>query len=175
MSTLAYSAMTTLRKQATPGTSTSGSPPGVNSYVDAVAALVPAEVLTLHAVILSVTTKTATNESGQAVTTITDAGTLQLAFWGLVVLSVFLYVVPQFRTWDRLDFLRGLIPPLAFIAWTMLQRATAFDAVYPQLGGAPRTVIALFVAVVLGVVATILAGRADKSQPVTNKAAAAVL
>lgn len=164
MSTLAYAALTTRRIKAIPGTSTSTSPPGVKSYVDAVAALVPAEVLTLHAVILSVTTKTAPSINGNSVT-ITDPGTLEGAFWGLVVLSVLLYVVPRYRTKDRLDILRALIPPAAFIAWTMLQRATAFDAVWPQLGDAPRTVIALFVAAVLGVVAATLAGSADKTVP----------
>jgi hypothetical protein len=47
----------------------------------------------------------------------------------------------------------------------MLQRATAFDAIFPHMLDAPRTVIALFLAVVLGTSATALAYKADQKQP----------
>jgi ABC-type enterochelin transport system permease subunit len=165
MSTLAYATLTTRREQAPPGESTSKSPPGVTSFIDAVAALVPAEVLTLHAVILSITTKTMQDASGNSITEITEPGTLVWAFIGLLLLSVVLYVVPRISKKDWWDCLRAIIPPAAFVAWTMLQRATAFDAVWPELGEAPRTVIALFGAVVLGVMATLLARKADNKKP----------
>jgi hypothetical protein len=71
MSTLAFAEFTTKREEAAPGSSSSQNPPGVSTFVDALAALVPAEVLTLHAIILSVTTKV-----DNATTTITDAVTL---------------------------------------------------------------------------------------------------
>ena len=90
MSTLAFAEFTNKRENAQPGTSSSSNPPGVSTFVDALAALVPAEVLTLHAVFLSVTTSTA-----EKVTTITDATTLKWAFAGLIVLSIVLYVVPK--------------------------------------------------------------------------------
>jgi hypothetical protein len=159
MSTLAYAAFTTAREKAQPNTSFSTSPPGVGTYVDAIAALVPAEVLTLHALILSVTTDTV-----NGTTKITDALTLRWAFWGMILLSLALYLLPRAlaRRWDKLDFLRMLIPPLAFAGWTMLQRATAFDALFPNAGDAPRTVIALFLAVILGVGASLLAYQADQ-------------
>lgn len=159
MSTLAYAELTTTRETSKPYTSTKASPPGMGTYVDALAALIPAEVLALHALILSVTTQVKDN-----VTTITDAATLQWAFFGLLVVSVGLYVVARLfaKKWDRLDWLRVLIPPLAFVGWTMLQRATAFDALFPDLSNAPRTVSALFLAVVLGVAATALAYKADR-------------
>jgi len=137
----------------------------VRTYIDTFAALVPAEVLSLHAIILSFTTQTQQNEAKKAVTTIVESGTLFWAFFGLIVLSVVLYVVPRFQAWDRLDFFRAAIPPVAFVGWTMLQRATAFDAVWPQLGEAPRTVGALFLGVLLGVVATALAYKADQKKP----------
>ncbi len=144
MSTLAYAALTTSREHSPPGSSTS--PPGVSTYVDAVAALVPAEVLTLHALILSVTTETIV---------------------GLIVLSVVFYVAPRLfgGQWDRLDYLRAAIPALSFLGWTMLQRTTAFDAIAPKMGGAPRTVIALFLAVLLGPLAAALAYKADQKPP----------
>ena len=56
MSTLAYAQLTNAREAAPPGTSTTTSKPGIKTYMDAFAALVPAEVLTLHALIISATT-----------------------------------------------------------------------------------------------------------------------
>jgi hypothetical protein len=160
MSTLAYAALTTKREQGPPGTTTSQSPPGVNTYVDALAALVPAEVLMLHGMILTVTTKTV-----DAKTEVTAKSTLSWAFVCLILLSIILYVVPRVlvtRQWVGLDYFRVAIPPLAFVGWTMLQKATAFDAVAPGLTEAPRTVIALFLAVVLGLAASVLATKADQ-------------
>jgi hypothetical protein len=157
MSTLAFAEFTTKREEAAPGSSSSQNPPGVSTFVDALAALVPAEVLTLHAIILSVTTKV-----DNATTTITDAVTLRWAFAGLIIISIVLYVVPRFRKWDKFDYLRASIPPLAFVGWTMLQRSTAFDAVAPSLKDAPRTVLGLFLGVVLGLVAAALANKADQ-------------
>lgn len=157
MSTLAYAEFTTKREEAAPGSSISQNPPGVSTYVDAFAALVPAEVLTLHALILSVTT----TKTGDA-TTISDRPTLRWAFAGLIVISIVLYVVPRFRKWDTLDYIRAAVPPLAFVGWTMLQRSTAFDAVAPGMTDAQRTVAALFLGVVLGLVASSLAKKADQ-------------
>jgi hypothetical protein len=169
MSTLAYAILTTRRDEAPPGKSTSDSPPGVTSYLDAVAALVPSEVLTLHAVILSFTTKTIQDSAGNSITEITEPGVLVWAFFGLLFLSIMLYLVSRSSKKNRLDWLRAIIPPLAFVVWTMLQKATAFDAVWPQLGEAARTVIALFGAVILGAIATVLARKADKKSPVESK------
>ena len=131
----------------------------MGNYIDALAALVPAEVLALHAVILPATTKTSAS-----VTEITAPGTLSWAFWGLIALSALLYVVPRLLNgkWDASDYIRLVIPPLAFVAWTMLQRSTAFDAVFPGLAEAPRTVAALFIAVILGFLASLMAKKADQ-------------
>lgn len=167
MSTLTYAILTTLREDQPSGESTSTSPPGVKTYIDAVTALVPAEVLTLHAVILSFTTETMKGDGGKVITKITDPKTLAWAFIGLLLMSIVLYVVPRVTKKDPLDWFRAAIPPLAFVAWTMLQKATAFDVVYPGLEEAPRTVIALFMAAVLGVIATKLSNKADQKPPVT--------
>jgi hypothetical protein len=171
MSTLAFAAFTNKREEAEPGTSSSSNPPGVSTYVDALAALVPAEVLTLHALILPVTTTTAaqatTTAAAQVTTTITNAATLRWAFAGLILLSIVLYVVPRFKNWVLLDYVRVAIPPLAFVAWTMLQRSTAFDAI-AEWSDASRTVAGLFLAVLLGLVAATLARKADENQPPVN-------
>ena len=124
--------------------------------------MIPAEVLTLHAVILSVTTSTT-----DGIVTITDPSTLRFAFFGILVLSVVLYASTRLvaAKWNRLDWLRMMIPPVAFIGWTMLQRTTAFDAVFPGVRDAPRTVIALFLSILLGLfcLCTRLQGRSDPS------------
>lgn len=160
MSTLAYALLTTSRDNAAPGTSTSTSPPGVRTYVDALAALVPTEVLTLHAVFVSVTTKVE-----GSTTTITQPGILAGAFFGLLLLSSILYASWRVlaKKWERLDYLRMLIPPLALFGWTMLQRSTAFDAVFPRVEEATRTIGAVFLAVGLGLAAAALAYKADQS------------
>jgi hypothetical protein len=131
---------------------------GISTYSDALAALVPAEILTIHAlVVTAVTTKT---DQGAK---ITDMETLWWAFYGMCILSVFIYVIPRKfgGRWDRLDLVRMLIPLFAFVGWTMLQPTSAFDAIVPLFSIAQRTIVAIFLAVILGVAATLLAYSAD--------------
>lgn len=171
MSTLAYAQLTNTRAASPPGTSTTTGSPGIKSYVDAFAALVPAEVLTLHALVISVTTETtqkASTTSGERLETVTTilpkaAETLEVAFWVLVVMAAALYVAPRYfgGKWDKFDWVRVAIAPLAFIGWTMLQRTTAFDAAFPDVESIPRTVSALFLGAVLGAVTAGLAMKAD--------------
>lgn len=171
VSTIAYAQLTNARESATPGKSTSTETPGLRTYIDAFAALVPAEVLTLHALIISQTTETkrepvAVGASDlKTVTTILPnvADTLEVAFWGLVVLSVVLYVAPRYfgGKWDKFDWIRVIIAPLAFFGWTMLQRATAFDAAFSEMDPIRRTVAALFLGAILGAITAGLAMKAD--------------
>jgi hypothetical protein len=168
VSTIAYAAMTTRRDASKPGTSTSASAPGVGTYVDALAALVPAEVLSLHAAVLSFTTETATDAAGKATVRITEPATLAGVFYALIVLTVLIYVVGRVKDgeWDRWDFARMLIPPLAFVGWTMLQKATAFDAVAKDsISPAARSAIAILGAAGLGGLASVLGTKADRKQP----------
>lgn len=184
MSTFAYAQITNTREASQPGTSTTTGSPGIKTYVDAFAALVPAEVLTLHALVISVTTETAqkavSTETAQkvmstgsgkmeTVTTILPkaTGTLQIAFWVLVLMAIVLYVAPRYfgGKWDKFDWIRVAIAPLAFFGWTMLQRTTAFDAAFPRVESIPRTVFALFLGAVLGAVTAGLAMKADAKPP----------
>jgi hypothetical protein len=175
MSTLAYAALTTRREEATPGTSNSTESPGVKTYVDALAALVPTEVLTLHAVMLT----SATSVTG-TVTTIEKGAVIPFAwaFIGLIVLASVLYAVPRItsKKWDNMDWIRSAIPPLAFVAWTMLQRSTAFDAAVQNwslsIDQYSRTFIAVILAVVLGLIASSLAYQADQKPPARTRAPA---
>lgn len=128
----------------------------------------PAEVLTLHALIIS-----ATSESEKQGTDLVsklpsdDLATLCLAFWGLLVLSALLYWIPKrlAGTWNRLDCIRICIGPLAFVGWTMLQPTTLFDAAFAHVGQTQRTVIALFLGAILSVITLALASVADKRTP----------
>lgn len=162
MSTLAYASLTTSREAAPSGKSTTTSSPGVGTYIDAFAALVPAEVLTLHGIILSYTTEK--NSAGAVAIKTGGSQTLNISFWGLIILSMMLYAGVRLinKKWDKMDPVRMIIPPLAFTGWTMLQKITAFDAVWPGLPDIPRTVIALFLGVVLGLVSVALAYQIDK-------------
>ena len=174
MSTIAYAQLTNVREASAPGTTTTTGAPGMKTYVDAVAALVPAEVLTLHALVISYATRTVqqpvVNASGkmETVTTILPDATetLRIAFWVLVVFSALLYIMPRYigGKWDKFDWIRVAIAPLAFFCWTMLQRTTAFDVVFPGIASIPRTVSAFLLAAFLGAVAGGLAMRADAKQ-----------
>lgn len=128
-------------------------------------ALVPAEVLTAHAAIVALTTKTdATTTSSPAQVTITEPGTLYGTFWALIAVSMLLYAVTRViaSKWDIWDWIRVLILPLAFVGWTMLQRVTAFDAVASDLNPAVRSATAIVGAVILGLVVAELAYKADQ-------------
>lgn len=144
-------------------TPTQGSAPkgGISAYSDALSALVPAEVLTVHALVISAVT--AKIDDGSK---ITDVSTLWWAFYGMCFLSIFLYVIPRLMGgwWETLDFLRMLIPLFAFVGWTMLQPTSAFEAVAPSLTIGQRTIAAIFLGVVLGACATMLAYKADGKQ-----------
>jgi hypothetical protein len=198
--------------EAAPTDETVAPPQTVNRYVEALSALIPAEVLTLHALTLSVTTSIvnpntdAAKEAAGAIakqsantasevsavadavnnattTLITAPDTLRAAFWGLVLLSLLLYLVPRgygvwkasatptsawrwYRAMRPMDWIRATIPPLSFAAWTMLQRATAFDAAFPHVAQPDRTVGGLFLAVALLALATWVAFKPEPD-PIT--------
>jgi hypothetical protein len=76
------------------------------------AALVPAEALGLHAFIVSLTTTTKTSSEGDNITTIVEPTTLQWSFWGLIVLTVLLFVFAERKKWGDWDWLRMLLPPI---------------------------------------------------------------
>jgi hypothetical protein len=144
----------------------------LKTYADAFAALVPAEVLTLHAVIISATTATRPVPAGAGNETATAilpgaVTTLEASFWGLLVLSVAFYVATRLLggKWDKLDWIRVAIAPVAFVGWTMIQRVTAFDAAFPTMNPIARTVTALFIGAILGAVTTALATKADQKPP----------
>jgi hypothetical protein len=166
MSTLAYGALTETRRQAQPGTS-STTTPGLGTYIDIFAALVPAEVLAAHAFILTLATSTEKDNAGHDVVVITERGALRATFWVLLVMSAVLFMVGRWlkqggQPFDwRWDFVRILVPPTAFFGWTLIQKNTAFDAISSWHGN-ERAIIAVLGALVLSLVAGLLSVKADR-------------
>jgi hypothetical protein len=137
--------------------------------LDALAALVPAEVLGAHAGVISYLTKTENK-----VVTITYPDWLFAAFCGFVILSLLLYALPRYfgGRWDHWrDWIRMLIPAAAFVGWTMLQPMSAFDAV-SSLPQGPRAACAILLALFLGLIATLLAYELDKKNPESRQSSA---
>lgn len=190
MSTVAFGALTTRREKSDSGTSKSAQPPGLNSYIDILAALVPAEVLAVHAIIISAVT---TTSRGQ--TQITQPTTLRLAFWLLAGLSMVLFLLgrrpaptpadvrqqpgAQVPRWQRLewqDVIRAAIPPLAFTGWTMLVPTSVWNVVDSGMSGGTRMLIAMVGAVFLAALTKALASHSDnKLSPVQQSVRAAAL
>jgi len=168
MSSVAYGAITRKRDEAPRKKSTNEAPPRLNTYVDGLAALVPAEVLGIHAFMLEATTETK-KVSGKAVTTITDPGALKATFGFRIALSILLFVAGRLRQkkgdWEKSDYLRALIPAGAFVLWVIVQKSTAWDAVSPDsLSEGMRALVGAAGAIVLGIIATALGTKLD-NQP----------
>lgn len=161
MSTLAYGAISRKRAEATAEESAHDEPPGLNAYVDALTAIVPAEVLAIHAVVISNATETVDGE-----TTITAPDQLGFFFWVLVVGSVALYLAGRERIVPKgWDWIRMLIPAAAFIGWTMLQPTTAFDGVAPDFDADWRWAYGLTIALAVSLLAGVLGVVQDKKSP----------
>lgn len=177
MSTVAFGALATRREQSDSGTSKSEQPPGLNTYIDILAALVPAEVLAIQALVVAAVTKSGPH--GQ--TLITDQSTLRWAFWLLLGLTAALFIlgrrpvptsavvrqqsagaVPFLQHWEWQDVIRLLVPPAAFAGWTMLQPTSAWSAVAPTLSSGMRILIPAVGAVLLAAVTKALATHSDK-------------
>jgi hypothetical protein len=122
---------------------------GLDPYIELLAALVPAEVLALHAVVMSFAAQADGN-----LTTIDPQliGTLRGCFAFFLFLCVVMYVLGRGGVRDRYDVVRAAISPLAFVAWTMLQRTTFFDALPQTMTSAQRTIFAVILAATLAVV-----------------------
>jgi hypothetical protein len=165
--------MTREREHAAPGKSTGAEPPGYQTYVDALVAIIPGEVLILHAVVMERWSKKADGSGGSVIEITGDDSTMRLAFVLLCAVSALLYWVGHRRTrakgeamsWDPLDAGRALVPPAAFVLWAMLQPTSVLDGAWPSLDADLRWVTALFGAVALGIVASSLAGKADAQTP----------
>jgi hypothetical protein len=177
MSTVAFGALATRRGKSDSGTSKWEEPPALNSYIDILAALVPAEVLAVYALVIAEVTKT----TPQGQTQITDPATLRWAFWLLIGLSMALFVVgrrpvrtpavvrqqsggtaPRWQHLEWQDLIRLLIPPAAFVGWIMLQPTSAWNVVAPSMASGMRILIPTAGAVLLAAITKALVSHSDK-------------
>lgn len=86
-----------------------------NKLVTAVAAIIPTEIIAMHALVLSKTT--VTGEDGS--TTITKPAVLKWSLLVLMALAVLSYIIGRgLKHWGPRDFARTAIPPVAVLVWT---------------------------------------------------------
>jgi IPT/TIG domain len=162
MSSLVYGIVTAKRTAAPAGQSQAASAPGFGTYIDALAALVPAEALAVYAgVVIPYSTQTV-SVHGRDMTVISDPSLLEWSCAGLLALSSLLYLVGRQQVpFNLSDVPRLFIPPMAFTAWMLVQNPGVWDIWWPGSSIGERTVIAAFGAIVLGIAASLLGQQAD--------------
>ena len=69
--------------------------------------------------------------------------------------------VPRWQHLEWQDLIRVAIPPAAFVGWTMLEPASAWNVVVPDMSTGTRTLIALVGAVLLAAVTKAMASHSD--------------
>jgi len=178
MSSVVSGALATRREESDSGTSTSEQPPGLSTYVDVLAALVPAEVLAINSIVITLVTKSVPGGGTQP----TDPATLRLMFWLLLGLSSVLYLLGRQQSlaqarrpwgWTPADAVRMLIPAAAFAGWAMLEPSSAWSSVVPGMSSGTRILIAIVGATALAAITKALATQTDlKAAPGEAGAAA---
>jgi len=128
----------------------------VTPFVDALSALVPAEILLAHAAIIELSVTT--TKQG---TSVANTNTLKATFWVLLVLCPVLYIlarktVGQASKWQKWDYVRCMVPAAAFVTWTLLLPVSMFDA-FASIDKTQRTIWGVVAAVVVGSIAASLA------------------
>lgn len=180
MSTLLYQSLTNAREVVgtnvpiTVSAGTAGNAPPskpLPKLVDAVAALVPVEVLAAHAFLFGSVSKSSDPADAKPVLVTITNEAWATRFWVLLLIAaVAFYAIPHVANhgWDRWDWLRALIPAGAFAAWTILQKATLFDAV-ADLGNVERAGLGVGLAILALLSSTTLASEAQKKTPSPNQ------
>jgi hypothetical protein len=184
MSTLLYESLTTAREETPPGSepelvtgpavvaldADAPTPQKgrkkVPKLLDMLAALVPVEVLAAHAALLGAVSQTTDpKDEGPVTMTITDE-VWASRFWVLLLIAAFaLYALPHvfkhgWRKWHMADWARALTPAAAFGAWTMVEKATLFDAL-TDWSNVQRIGIGVGLALAALIASKVLADKAD--------------
>ena len=168
LSTVAFAQLAASRQQTDPSAPQKG--PG--KYADILAAIIPAEVIAAHAFIVSSATEVkSVTIAGkpEQVTDVTDPAALKVAFFGLVLASIVLYAMTKLSTsarWHAWDYVRMMIPPTAFVAWTLVTEPSAFDGFdQGDLNDTTQIAVGVVAAVILGAVAKLCQDKADAATP----------
>lgn len=168
MGSFVYGYVTAQRAVAPPGESQATAAPAMTTYIDTLAALVPAEALALYAGVVVPNVTRAVPVTGKTATVISDPALLDWSCAGLMVLSAGLYIVGRMKEKHDLslwDIPRALIPLAAFTAWMLVQSPGVFDVWWPGSSMAGRVIIAAFTTIVLGALAKALGYQADQAGP----------
>ena len=168
MGSFVYGYVTAQRAVAPPGESQASAAPGMTTYIDTLAALVPAEALALYAGVVVPNVTRAVPVTGKTGTVISDPALLDWSCAGLMVLSAGLYIVGRLKEKHDLslwDIPRALIPLAAFTAWMLVQSPGVFDVWWPGSSMAGHVIIAAFTTIVLGALAKALGYQADQAGP----------
>ena len=139
---------------------------GDNKIVEGLVAIIPVDIITLHAVVLSLTTTT-NKTTGEV--SITDPTTLKNSLFVFIVLAAALFVIGHLKTsdtpafkWDSWDWLRIVLPPLAFLAWAGL---TGVSALTPWILNWSKAWVALSAGVIGIVVLALATATAEEPPP----------
>jgi hypothetical protein len=137
-----------------------------NKLATTIAALFPAEILTAHAFIVS----KATTTDADGNTTITNGALLHDSLLWFLVASVVLYVIGRgFASWSPTDFVRLLVPPLAFLVWAaVIGTTTALTPWISELtapGGALPKDWFVLAGVVSALILIAVSSRVNPPQP----------
>lgn len=135
------------------------------SYVDALAAIIPAEALVFYSVALPLATNVVKVDQ-QETLTIQSQSAVQAVLVFSVLLSLAFFLFGRGITdWERLDYLRAALPPIAAMLWLVLQNPSTMFLVFNQLDEALSRVVALFLAAVVGGLAAKLGIEAQNKVP----------
>lgn len=139
--------------------------PKASKWIDLAAALVPAEVLAAHALLLPLAFDT---DAEGGTTLSSDSVTVFWVFVGMAILPAILYVATASKGFERLDILRAIVPSMAMVAWMMLQPTTMFTGFAQYLEWTPNelaiTALGVLLASVAGTIAAVTAKRADEEE-----------
>jgi hypothetical protein len=95
-----------------------------------IAAVVPAEVLAIHGIVLASATALADDGS----TDVTDPELLKWTLPVLLILALVIFVIAKRDAWQKADGFRALVPPAAFFAWTLLTGTSAATPWFADVG-----------------------------------------
>lgn len=166
MSSLVYGIVNAKRAAAPAGESQATVAPAMKTYIDTLAALVPAEALVLYAGIVIPNVTNTVSADGKKATVISDPNLMGWSCAGLLVLSAALYIVGRYKKNAKLtawDVPKSLIPPAAFAAWMLIENPSVWSVWWHGSTTAELVVITAFAAVVLGILASALGYQVDQA------------
>jgi hypothetical protein len=132
----------------------------IGYWQDALAALVPAEVLAIHGIAVSVA----------------KAANVAIPAWVFVALALLTLVLSlvatitksvKFLPRNPATYAGALIATAAFVLWSMLQPSSAFDSLGVSVSPLNRALIPVFGAVILGLAAGLLSWQQQNKSPNT--------